>query len=53
MSESMTATFVTMASSIGIVMQNAATNERSGQQVANASLAVCCALIIQKGASSA
>jgi len=46
-------TFQSMAVSIGIVMQNAATNQHNGQNIANACLAVCCKLIITKGAAAA
>lgn len=43
-------TFVTMASSIGMAMQNASTNQRSGQIVANASLVLSCKLILSTAA---
>ena len=39
-----------MTSSIGIAMQNAVTNQRSGQIIADASTSVVCALIVAKGA---
>jgi hypothetical protein len=41
-------TFVTMAASLGIAMQNASTNQRSGQIIATASLAQSCRLILSK-----
>lgn len=43
---SLQATFYSMAVSIGIAMHNASTNQRSGQLMANASLAVCCKMIL-------
>ncbi len=39
-------TFTSMASSIGLAMQNATTNQRSGQIIANASLTISCKLIL-------
>ena len=51
MSNPMLATFWTMAASIGIVMQNAATNQRNCQIIGTASLSVCTALIVKKGTS--
>jgi hypothetical protein len=42
------ATFITMAASIGIAMQNASTNERNGQLIATAAMAKCCTLILSK-----
>jgi hypothetical protein len=43
---SLALTFTSMASSIGIAMQNATTNQRSGQLIANASLVLSCKLIL-------
>lgn len=43
---SLALTFTTMASSIGTAMQNATTNQRSGQLIANASLVLSCKLIL-------
>lgn len=39
-------TFVTMAASIGIAMQNASTNQREGQIIANASTTMSCNRIL-------
>jgi hypothetical protein len=50
---SLLATFSMMSVSIGIVMQNASTNQRNGQNIATASLAKCCELIITLGANAA
>lgn len=50
---SLLATFSTMSVSIGIVMQNATTNQHNGQNIATASLAKCCQLIITLGAQAA
>lgn len=47
---SLALTFTSMSSSIGIAMQNATTNQRSGQMIANASLAISCKMILSKGA---
>jgi hypothetical protein len=44
---SMEMTFAAMASSIGIAMHNATTNQRSGQNIATASTTICCKLIIK------
>jgi hypothetical protein len=49
---SLSATFNSMAVSIGIAMQNATTNQHNGQNIATASLAKCCQLIIEKGATA-
>jgi hypothetical protein len=51
--DSLLATFSTMSVSIGIVMQNAATNQHNGQNIATASLTKCCQLIIILGSQGA
>ena len=45
-----TATYLAMADSLGLAMQNAVANQQRGQVTAGASLAQVLALIIQKGA---
>ncbi|WP_256774350.1 MULTISPECIES: RebB family R body protein [unclassified Stenotrophomonas] len=46
----MSATYLAMADSLGLAMQNAVANQQRGQVTAGASLAQVLALIIQKGA---
>ncbi|NCI49455.1 hypothetical protein GWC95_05940 [Sediminibacterium roseum] len=46
---SLSATFATMSASIGLVMQNAATNQHNCQNIATASMTKCCQLIIVLG----
>lgn len=46
----MSATYLAMADSIGLAMQNAVANQQRGQVTAGASLAQVLPLIIQKGA---
>lgn len=48
---SLSATFSMMSVSIGIAMQNATTNQHNGQNIATASLAACCQMILKKGSS--
>lgn len=45
----MAATYVAGAQSAGIVLNNAASNQRNGQTIATASTAVACAEIAVKG----
>lgn len=49
---SMAATFMAAANSIGIVMANAAIVQQGTQQIAQASTAVTCALIVAKAFTS-
>lgn len=49
---SLSATFSSMSVSIGIAMQNATTNQHNGQNIATTSMAMCCKLIITKGAKA-
>lgn len=49
--ESLVSTFASMAVSIGIVMDNAATNQHNGQNIALSTTAVCCKLVVLKGAN--
>lgn len=44
---------VVMANSIGLLMENAVVAEQNTQQISNASVAQCCALIISAGAAGA
>ncbi|HEL2977223.1 TPA: RebB family R body protein [Stenotrophomonas maltophilia] len=46
----MSATYLAMADSLALAMQNAVANQQRGQVTAGASLAQALALIIQKGA---
>lgn len=46
----MSASYLAMADTIGLAMQNAVANQQRGQVTARASLAQVLALIIQKGA---
>jgi hypothetical protein len=46
----MSATYLAMADSLGLAMQNAVANQQRGQVTAGASLSQVLALIIQKGA---
>ncbi|WP_229298129.1 RebB family R body protein [Stenotrophomonas maltophilia] len=46
----MSASYLAMADTIGLAMQNAVANQQRGQVTASASLAQVLALIIQKGA---
>ena len=39
-------TFTSMAASIGIAMDNATTNQQSCQNIANATVSVCCKAIL-------
>lgn len=48
----MVATYLTMADSLGLAMQNAIANQQRGQVMAGAALAQTLAMIIQKGATS-
>ena len=46
---SMTNTYMAAANSIGLIMSNAALVQQGTQQIAQASVAVTCALIVAKG----
>lgn len=46
---SLSATFATMTQTIGLVMQNATTNQHNGQNISTASLSKCVQLIITLG----
>ncbi len=48
---SLAATFMSAANSIGLIMANAALTQQGTQQIAQASTAVTCALIVAKGSS--
>jgi hypothetical protein len=50
---SVAASALSMASSIGILMENAVSNEKNSQVVQSASVAQCCVLIIGAGAAKA
>ncbi|WKB55753.1 RebB family R body protein (plasmid) [Eleftheria terrae] len=47
----MASTYVAMADSIGLAMENAAANQQRGQVLAAAAVAQVLAMILQKGAS--
>jgi hypothetical protein len=51
MSPTLIQTYIAMANSIGIVMQNAASNQKNGQIISTTSTTVACTLIFQKGTS--
>ncbi len=51
-SMSMSMTYTVMAQTMGMVMHNGAAAQHGMQQIAEASTAVTCALIIAKGAAS-
>ncbi|WP_394204181.1 RebB family R body protein [Shewanella waksmanii] len=44
---------VTMASSIGLLMENAVFNEKNSQAIQNASVSQCCVFILGAGAAKA
>ncbi len=48
----MSMTYITMADSIGIQMENATSNQQGMQITTNAAVAQICTLIIAKGASA-
>ncbi len=48
-SQSMIQSFLAMAASVGIVMHNAASNQKNGQIISTASTSVTCTMIIKKG----
>ena len=52
MSKALNICYLSMASSISMVMQNAATNQKFGQTIGSTDLAVVCSLIIAKGAAT-
>lgn len=49
----MASTFVMMANSIGLLMENATVNQHNAQQVQIASVTQCCSLMIATGAAKA
>ncbi|HVL40669.1 MAG TPA: RebB family R body protein [Brevundimonas sp.] len=49
-SVAMSMTYVTMADSVGLAMENAVANQQRGQVIANAALVQVLAMIITKGA---
>lgn len=53
MSEAMKLCTLAMASSMGIGMQNAITNQRNGQTIATVDTNVICGLIIATGSAAA
>ena len=44
-------TYVAAAGSIGIVLNNAANNQEQGQTLANATVSICCGLIVKASGS--
>ena len=52
MSETLQMSYLSMASSIGIAMQNASTIQHYGQTIGNTGMTIICSMIIAKGASS-
>ncbi|WP_394391690.1 RebB family R body protein [Shewanella woodyi] len=50
---SLAASAVTMASSVGLLMENAVFNEKNSQSIQNASVSQCCVFILGAGAAKA
>ncbi|TBR41725.1 hypothetical protein CBF23_008935 [Marinomonas agarivorans] len=50
---SVAAASVSMANSIGILMENAVNNESQSQSIQNASVSQCCVLMLAAGAAGA
>lgn len=49
MSPTLIQSYITMMNSIGMVMQNSASNQKNGQIFSTACTSVACAMIIKKG----
>ncbi|WP_109830069.1 RebB family R body protein [Reichenbachiella versicolor] len=52
MSPTLIQSFIAMTGSIGMVMQNGASNQKNGQMVSTACTGVACAMIVKKGGNA-